>query len=134
VKLIFDENLPRAFALALSVLDRTPMYSIGHMAEIYGAGTKDPVWLSSNEEKEQIVVITRDIRIRRRAIERSAWTKGGKIVFFLSSGWSRHKFWDQAWLLIRWWPSIVEAAKAANPGDGFTVPWKEHPSHLQPLP
>lgn len=64
------------------------------------------------------------MRISQNEFERKAWRDSGLTAFFFTKGWTNIKFWDQAWRLIKWWPSIVEQAQKIRPGAGFVVPLK----------
>ena len=54
--------------------------------ELFPEGTDDAAWLSALAGQTDLIVFTKDTRIRRRTIERQAMEAAGLKVFALSSG------------------------------------------------
>lgn len=54
--------------------------------EIFAPGTDDEEWLRALSRRPDLVVLTKDTRIRKRTLERQALERAGLKVFALSAG------------------------------------------------
>lgn len=66
------------------------------------------------------------MRIFKSRQLKQVWLDARLTTFFLGKGWMNQTFWEQAWWLVRWWPSILREAKLVKRGTGFEVPAKPH--------
>lgn len=136
MRFILDENFSFRIAKILRVLieGQLPIYEIEHLdKDLNQGGVPDPEWLASLPSNEQISLLTKDHGIRKRPHERAAWRKSGVITFFFRDGWFYTKGNEQASLMIKWWPAILEIASGANNGDVFSIPYNSKPKRLGPL-
>src|SRR6267142_5037581 len=108
---------------ALQELAKSQRVEITHLSEKFPRDISDVDWIYTIG-KEGWVVVSGDTRISRNPVERAAWHEAGFTVFFLDDGWASKNFWIQAAELIRWWPTIAEAARTCKPGSGFRLPFK----------
>ncbi len=132
---LLDENLPPRSARALKGLLEEPHNEVFHLAaDLQKGGTPDRQWLSGLNPAQRWAIITHDPNIRTRPQELAAWKEHGHVIFFLAQSWSHQTFHEQAWRLVRWWPTIVQTALRAKPRDAFLVPFKGSPSRLKRLP
>jgi hypothetical protein len=81
--------------------------------ELFSEGTDDPAWLRALAERREFVVLTKDSRIRRRALERDALEAAGLKVFALSSG--NLPGAEQAAAFVRALPKIRRLARMPGP-------------------
>jgi hypothetical protein len=81
--------------------------------DLFPEGTDDPAWLRALAEGRELVVFTKDTRIRRRALERNALEAAGLKVFALSSG--NLPGADQAAAFVRALPKIRRLARLPGP-------------------
>jgi hypothetical protein len=130
---VLDENLPPAYARCLAELEgRGRELTVSHIRDVVGKNVIDTEWIEAIKSKGAPVVISGDRRMLTRVHELQALRDAQLTTFILAPGWSNLKFWDKAWLLIRWWPTIVQLAGASPPGTIFRVPHKHGPSRLTP--
>ena len=54
--------------------------------------------------------------------EKAVWKNAGLVGFFLKKGWMNLGPWEQAWRLIKWWPTIQTQASLAAAGSTYLVP------------
>jgi len=81
--------------------------------ELFPAGTDDTAWLRALADRADLVVLTKDTRIRRRTLERTALTAAGLKVFALSSGNLPGE--AQAAAFVRALPRIRRLARTPGP-------------------
>jgi hypothetical protein len=128
-----DNNLSPHYARALTDLSRPDGHTVVHLSDKFPRNTKDEVWLPALAVERDWVVICGDLRIFRVPLLRKIWGDSKLTTFFLAKGWMNQPFWDQAWWLVRWWPTIVGTATAVQAGYGYEVPAKSS-GKLRPLP
>lgn len=130
MRFVLDENLPPSFARSLDALSDRDIHSVVHVRDLVGIGTTDVEWIATVSAGERSVVVSGDRRMLTRAHELRALRDSRLTTFILSAGWSHLLFWEKAWLLTRWWPTVTVLAEAADPGTIFQVPHKHMPSTL----
>ena len=111
----------------LKLLNRGLDFEIFHLTHdgLAPSGTDDTVWISGLDQRYECV-ITRDHNLRTRPKEKEAWAVTPRIVFFLGAAWTKRKpMIMQTAMLLKWWPTILETAHNATPGQGYTVQWQE---------
>ena len=81
--------------------------------ELFPEGTDDVAWLSALAGQADLIVFTKDARIRRRTIERQAMEAARLKVFALSSG--NLPGADQAAAFVRALPKIQRLARTSGP-------------------
>jgi predicted nuclease of predicted toxin-antitoxin system len=81
--------------------------------EAFPAGTDDAAWLKGLARRRDLIVLTKDTRIRRRALEREALRAAGLRVFALSSGNLPGS--EQARAFVRALPRIRRLAGTPGP-------------------
>jgi hypothetical protein len=107
---LLDENLPPALARALDALRHPGAQSVRTERDHVPGGTTETDWIPVVARAGGHVVVSGDRRMTTRKHELQALRTAKLTTFILSKGWAHLPFWDQAWLLVRWWPTIVEAA------------------------
>jgi hypothetical protein len=122
VRFILEHSLSPRLAEALTALSAGEGNQVVHLRRWFPGDTKDEDWLRGLKDRgeQDSVVITADPNIYRNPALRAAWVESGLTVFFLKS-FADLKHWVQAAKLVRWWPEIVQRARKAKPGQGFTV-------------
>ena len=81
--------------------------------ELFPAGTDDVAWLQALAQRPDLVVFTKDSRIRRRTLERQAMEAAKLRVFALSAG--NLSGVDQASAFVRALPRIRRFATQTGP-------------------
>lgn len=131
----FDQNVPpgmvRAFqalanehkfkrlvqAKVVSAADYAPS-----LEEIKEAGKSDVNWIVPYAKAGGQVIVSGDGMMRQRPHERLALVQANMVVFFFDRSWNNEAFWAKCSLLLRWWPMMIEAAKAAPTPSFWVVP------------
>jgi hypothetical protein len=124
VKFFLDNNLCPAYAPALSSLSEREGCIVKHLSEKFDRNIRDEDWLPRLSREGDWIVVSGDLRIFKLPHLREAWNQSRLTTFFLAKGWLNRPFWEQAWWLVRWWPSIMNQASMIAPGYGFEVPAK----------
>ncbi len=106
----FDRNWSPHIVAALAALNRPNGHEIAHHDRDFAANTPDLEWIAKLGEDGDWAIMTKD-RLTRQPAEREALRRTGLLVFIFAKPWSDHRFWDQAWMLVRWWPTILQASK-----------------------
>lgn len=122
MKFFFDNNLPPALTRGICALSEPEGHEVVHLRQKFPPNIADTNWIDRLGREGHWVIISGDLRIFKNRHEREAWRSAGLTTFFLAKGWINHRFWDQAWRLVRWWPMIVEVAELFEPGAAFEVP------------
>jgi hypothetical protein len=133
MRFVLDENLPPPFARSLNTLSERDGNSVAHVRDFVGPAVSDVEWIAAITTGEQSVVVSGDRRMLTRAHELQALRASGFTTFVLAAGWSGLIFWEKAWLLTRWWPTIIELGTAAPSGTIFRVPHRHRPTMIRPL-
>ena len=126
-----DENLPPSFAVALDALSGPQGHPVAHLRSIVRRGTHDTVWIKVLAAQGPHAIVSGDRRMLTRQHELKALRDAKLTSFVLAVGWSPLPFWEKAWLLVRWWPTIVDHATRHPDGVIFMVPHRQMPRALQ---
>lgn len=121
MRFFFDNQLAPHLAKAIGALASADGDLVVHLREKFAPNTQDIVWIPALAEEGNWIVITADLDIVRTRAERPVWKSSGLVGFFLKKGWINLTPWDQAWRLVKWWPTIVEQARLAAPGSTYAV-------------
>jgi hypothetical protein len=131
LKFLLDENLPPALARALNALSAANKHSVEHVRDFVPLQTSDVEWISKITSEGGWSVLSGDRRMLTRQHELKALTENKVTTFIFASGWSALTFWEKAWLLVRWWPTVVALACTSTPGSIFIIPYKQKPEKLK---
>jgi hypothetical protein len=121
LKFFFDNQLSPHLAAAIHALTAVDGHSAIHLRDKFSPDTPDVDWIKALSQEGEWVLICGDLNITRTKAEKSVWRNAGLIGFFLKNGWMHQKPWDQAWRLVKWWPSIVTQAQLAKPRSTYLV-------------
>jgi hypothetical protein len=135
MKVIIDENISPRIIRAIRELNKDPLISVLSVREGYGAGTSDPDWMFRFKDEGGAAMISGDENILKKSINLAAYIESGLISIWPPSQWSNLKFWGQAALLVRWWPTICERLKTSENGDRYRIPlnWAPSIENLKPM-
>ena len=122
MRFLVDNNLSIYLARALNALSEPEGAEVHHLADRFRRNTPDPQWIETLAREGDWSIVTQD-RLRKNLMEREALRRLGLTTFILASGWSSLTEWHKAWLLVRWWPRILQQADLAE-GGVFEVPVK----------
>jgi len=123
VKFKLDANLPRALARALHELSHVDGYTVCHLIDKFPPNTPDIDWITALKEEKNWVVVSQD-RFTKGRVEKQILRECGLVVFCLAKHWSGESYWNKAYQLVRWWPSIIEQSERISGGAAFEVPWR----------
>ena len=124
MRLFLDNCISSRVARCLHILVEQDGHEVVHLTDPFDPATPDIEWLGALGEDGDWVVVSGDLRISKNRHERQAWRESGLTAFFLAKGWTNLKLWDSTWMLVRWWPRIMEQAELAQSGAGFEIPQK----------
>jgi hypothetical protein len=122
LRFLLDNNLSIYLAQALNALSKPEGAEVKHLTEQFAPDTPDPIWIEALARAGDWCIVTQD-RLRKNTMEREALRRSGVTTFILASGWSSFDQWHKAWLLVRWWPRILQTADLMT-GGVFEVPVK----------
>jgi hypothetical protein len=123
VRFFLDNNLSPYLARALNALSEPGGDEVRHIADSrFARNTPDVVWIDALAKEGDWCIVTQD-RLTKNPHEKEALRRSGLTTFVLSKGWSSFKEWHKAWLLVRWWPVIIQQAGLVS-GGVFEVPVK----------
>lgn len=141
MRIVFDENTPRAVAHALQILAMADAagspdpIEVLHALDLVGRGTPDVslVQAVADGKHPKAALITSDKNMRTRQHERAAFVDTGCIGIVLRGHWSHASMWDRAQVSLRWWNTWVAQVETAPPGTLWQCPWSERPRPLRPF-
>jgi hypothetical protein len=120
MRFFLDNCLAVRHARALNEMVK-PEHSFAHLQDKFPPGTKDEEWIRSLGREGGWVVISGDYRIGKNAHERQAWHESRLTVFFLKKGWTNIPPLQQHAKLALILDDIVDHARSAPAGSGFSV-------------
>jgi hypothetical protein len=121
LRFILDNQLSPHLADALHALASADGDEVVHLRSRFAQDTPDADWLKSLGDEGGWILVCGDLNITRARAERVVWKSVGLVGFFLKKGWMNLTPWDQAWRLVKWWPTIVAQARIAAPGNTYGV-------------
>jgi hypothetical protein len=133
LRFFFDNCLAPRLARALNALCEGE-HEVIPLRDKFDPATKDTEWIRALAHEGDWVIVSGDTRITRNPGEKAAWQESRLTAFFLAKGWQNAHLWDVAHGLVRWWPTIVQQAKAIEPGAGFEVPFRAKQLKLAIIP
>ena len=119
MRFFFDNNLPEKLAQAMCLLDIDG--EVEHLKKNFPQNEKDEVWLEY-VGRENLFLVTRDQKIRKRTIELLA-LKRHKVGAFILTGRKLGR-WQGIKQIICAWEEIRELAAATRRPFAFQVPVK----------
>jgi hypothetical protein len=120
VKLFIDNCLPPRVAQGLDRLLEGEGSAL-HLRAKFDQDTPDAVWLSELGHEGGWHVLTLDRNILKRPHEASAYCAARVTTFFLAKQWASLKYWDQAWMLVRWMPLFLKCGARYQPGTALHI-------------
>lgn len=120
--MFFDNNLSPYLARGLSEILTPEGVSVVHLRDMFDPSISDVQWIESLSEEGDWVVISGDMRITKNKLEKAAWKRAGLTGFFLAKAWMHQDPIEQAWRLLKHWPTIQKQVNLVQPGASFTLP------------
>ena len=117
MRFFIDNCLSPKYAAILGGLDQGEVVAL---RDHFPQNTTDTTWIAEVGARGWVVV-TVDRKQLSNAAERRAMKDAGVVAFFLAKSFSTMKFDDQVWRLVKHWPSIVAAARAAARSSCYSV-------------
>ncbi len=125
MKFFFDNNVSERIARAVACLAEFEKDEVSHLKEKFLPNSKDVEWIPALAKEKDWIIISGDCKLRKKPDERTVFYGAGLTTFFLAPGWINVGFWEQAALLVRWWPSIRNQASLAEAGSVFEIPFRQ---------
>ncbi|HVF59771.1 MAG TPA: hypothetical protein VNJ70_08190 [Thermoanaerobaculia bacterium] len=126
MKFLVDNHLSYRLADALGQLADYEGDTVVHIRNKFGEGVKDVEWVPRLASEGEWVIVSGDCKIRTKPQERQVFFAAQLTTFFLAPGWTNCGFWEQAFLLVKWWPKIGEQARLVERGRVFEVPYRHY--------
>jgi len=98
-------------------------FEVSYVRDLHPPKTNDPTWLSAFASEGGHTMISGDPRILQHWPNIVAYIESGLVCFFPPPTFANLDGFTKAALVIRWWPFIIEKAKASNPGDCWRFPF-----------
>ena len=121
MKFFFDHNLSPYIARAISCLLEPDGSRAVALADKFPRAASDEEWISALSRESEWVVLTSDYDIVRRAALRATFKASGLIGFVLRPAWQDFAPMEQAWRLIKQWPTITAQCAIAAPGSTYEL-------------
>jgi hypothetical protein len=118
MKFFFDNNLSHRLAKALYYLEENEN-EVVHLTDMFTASTQDEVWLEQ-VGREGMVLVSKDIRIRKHKAELSALREYNVGAFFLIG--KKLTKWQEIRQLIFQWEKMKDLAISSHRPFAFLVP------------
>lgn len=117
----FDNCISPKLARAIHQLV-LPEHRVVPLREMFESHTPDIDWLQTLGGEGGWIVISGDMRIRKRPKERDVWKAARLTTFFMADGFQEVGQWEQVRWMIDKWPLIADQAAKVTPGAAFIVP------------
>jgi len=131
MKFFFDNCISPKLARAIHALVE-PEHQAIHLTPRFKANTPDIDWIRELAREQGWIVISGDMRIKKRPQEREVWKQSRLTTFFMADGFENQLAWEQVRWLIDKWPAIQQQAELVIAGSAFIVP--KRGKALQPIP
>lgn len=123
MKVRIDENMSRRVASALKgFMAGQDGFIVDHVRDHHPPGTSDPSWIRSFAAEGGHAIVSGDARILQHWPDLVAYMESGLVSFFPPAKFDDLKGPGQAALIMRWWPAIVEKAKASSASQCWRLP------------
>jgi len=97
-------------------------HEVVHTRRRFGPDTPDVEWIGQLGDEGNWIVISGDADILRKKHELEVWKRAKLTTFVFAKGFMNRKFWEQTWIVVRWWPTVMEFAHKVAPGAAFKIP------------
>jgi hypothetical protein len=131
VGIALDEALGRKLAAILRGLNAPGAPEIQDVRDLGLSGASDEVVLRALSAKGFVALVTRDSSMLSASVRRDVWRSSGISVFMGDGKWGNLKLFEQARLLICWWPTIAAQADSGPQGGAWRMPADAKASGLQ---
>lgn len=121
MKVLVDENLPKALARALNELF-VGKHTIVHIRDRFGPSVPDIEWIRALSKEGQWIIISGDRRISRNKAEQQAFRSSTLIGFFLSPSLQKSRLTKQMERIMALWEKIEAQAELVKGGSMFEIP------------
>jgi hypothetical protein len=121
MRFFFDNCISPKLAAALHALVE-PQDSVEHLRGKFTADTPDTEWITSLGEEGGWIIVSGDLRIRKRPREREVLRAAKLTAFFMAETFVNQPAWEQVRWMIDKWPLIADMAGRVAPGAAFMVP------------
>ncbi len=116
MKFFFDNGFPPPLPPAINALCKDEHY-VAHLREHYPANTPDDEWITDLSIDGNWVIITKDNRISRNPV----WKTANVTTIFITKGLQNAAFWDMAWKIIKAWPLVLKTVDSNPQGSIITI-------------
>lgn len=124
MRFFLDNNLSYRLADALASLSSADGDVVVHIRKKFDPDPGDLTWIPRLSAEGDWIVVSGDCKIRSKPTERKVFFEAKLVTFFLAPGWINCKLWEQAALLIHWWPRIKAQALLAEAPAVIEIPFR----------
>lgn len=123
MKFFVDHCLPARMARAFNEIGK-PNHTFIHLTEHPNLKqtSTDVEWMSLLGKEGNWVILTKDINITKKPVEKAAFANAKLTGFFLDKTWKDLNFWMVLSKLAALMPEIIKLAESSQHGDCFKVP------------
>ncbi|ACL62683.1 hypothetical protein [Methylobacterium nodulans] len=120
MKVLIDENLPKALACGLNGLFAGE-HEIVHIRDLYGPAVKDIDWIPDLSKQGRWVVISGGRAIKKKKAEYHVFRSSRSVGFFLAPGLLKAPLIKQAERILANWEGIETFAAGSAPGAMYEI-------------
>jgi PIN like domain len=125
VRVLFDECVSTRLVRALREIEERPGVILASHEEKFASTHRlDRDWIRALGEEGDWVIVSADTEITRGSVTRLAWREANLTSYFLAGRFAERNRWVQALELVRWCPIVIDHARSAAVGSGWTLPFK----------
>ena len=121
MRFFFDNCISPKLARAMHELSQ-PEHEAVALRGKFPEGALDMDWIPRLGQEGRWIIVSGDLRIKTRPIERELWRAAKLTTFFMAKNFPRLEAWEQVRWMVDKWPLIVEFAQKSTPGSAFIVP------------
>jgi hypothetical protein len=123
MRFFFDNCISPRLARAMNALV-APEHEVVHLRAQFAPDTPDIAWIVALAKQGTWIIVSGDLRIRKRPQEREIWRAAKLTTFFMAENYMNVPDWEQVKWMIDKWPLMVDMASRVTPGAAFLVPKK----------
>jgi hypothetical protein len=121
MKFFFDNCISPRLAAAFHELLK-PDHEVVALRQKFSQACSDVVWINGLASEGGWIIVSGDLRIKKRPQEVAVWKAARLTTFFMADGFPQLPDWEQVGWMVEKWPEIVELAERVAPGAVFKVP------------
>ena len=125
MRFFFDNQISYRLAEAIDRLADVDGDQVVALRAKFPQDATDLTWIPQLASERDWIIVSGDCKIRDKPAERKIFFEAKLTTFFLAKGWINAELWEQASLLIRWWPKLREQATLVEAGTVIEIPFRK---------